>query len=333
MSHDPLLHDDWHPIFDAARLAPGAIHRVTLLDRDIALWRSADGAVHAWEDRCPHRGMRFSCGRIEDDQVVCAYHGWRYDGGGRCASVPAHPGLQTPDSFRAAAFHAIERYGLVWACVGLPRRDPPPFPEHEDTRLRKVVCGPYEVQASAPRIVENFLDMAHFAFVHEGILGDRGRSEVRDYEVGPYDDGRGGHGIIATNCWAWQPQTNTLAHGGAEVEYSYRVVRPLTAILTKVPQAQDGFREAISLHVQPMSEETSRAWIILAMTNFVQSDDDLRAFQDRIFLQDKPIVENQVPRRLPLAPGVELPVRADRMSLAYRAYLRQSQIRYGCVPG
>ena len=108
-------------------------------------------------------------------------------------------------------------------------------------------------------------------------------------------------------------------------------MRPLTAILTKFPRAQPQFREAISLHVQPLDEESSRAWIVLAMTNFEDSDEALRAFQDAIFLQDRPIVENQVPRRLPLAPDAEVSMACDRMSLAYRRYLVREGLRYGVV--
>jgi phenylpropionate dioxygenase-like ring-hydroxylating dioxygenase large terminal subunit len=207
----------------------------------------------------------------------------------------------------------------------------PPFPEYANEKLRKVVCGPYLVEASGPRIVENFLDMAHFPFVHTGILGEEPRNEVRPYQVGPFDDGAGGEGILATGCFFWQPQTNSLAHGGCEVEYTYRVVRPLTAILTKVPDSGDGFHEAISLHVQPVAEEASLVWIVLALTNMVQDEQTLREFQDRIFLQDRPILENQVPKRLPLIRRMEIPVQADRMSLAYRDYLRQSGLRHGVI--
>jgi phenylpropionate dioxygenase-like ring-hydroxylating dioxygenase large terminal subunit len=329
---DPVLLNDWHPVAATGELAAGTLLHANLLDAEIVLWRGEASAVRAWTDRCPHRGTRLSCGRIEHDQVICAYHGWHFGGDGRFTLVPSQPDLIPPEHFRVQAYQVRECYGLIWVCLGTPAHEPPPFPEFDDPRLRKVVCGPYEVASGGPRIVENFLDMAHFGFVHEGILGDRGRTGVRDCEVAPFDDGHGGTGILATNCWAWQPQTNSLAHGGADVEYTYRVVRPLTAILTKVPQPAQAFREAISLHVQPVGEETSRVWIVLAMTNFEQAEVDLRAFQDRIFLQDKPILENQVPRRLPLMPGVELPVRADRMSLAYRAYLRQKGLRYGCVP-
>lgn len=154
---------------------------------------------------------------------------------------------------------------------------------------------------------------------------------MRDYKVDSYVDETGVPGILATECVFWQPQTNSLAHGGSEVEYTYRVVRPLTAILTKLPQAQQSFREAISLHVQPLGVESSQVWIVLAMTNFEQSDAELRAFQDRIFLQDKPILENQIPRRLPLAANSELSIASDKLSVFYRRYLIQKNLRYGVL--
>jgi phenylpropionate dioxygenase-like ring-hydroxylating dioxygenase large terminal subunit len=328
---DPALLNDWHPVAAGARLAVGSLAPVRLLELDLVLWRSADGRVHAWEDRCPHRGTRLSIGRIEDDHLVCAYHGWCFAASGRCSRFPALPGVTPPDKAAARIYAVDEKYGLIWVCVGEPRCGVPPFPEYADVNLRKVLCGPYTVAASGPRIVENFLDMAHFPFVHGGILGEQPRNEVRDYEVAPFDDGAGGTGVIATKCFFWQPQTNSLAHGGSNVEYTYRVVRPLTAILTKLPEQQDGFREAISLHVQPVAEETSVVWIVLAMTNFEQDETELRAFQDHIFLQDHPILENQVPKRLPLEPGVELSIRCDRMSLAYRAWLRGLGLRYGVL--
>jgi phenylpropionate dioxygenase-like ring-hydroxylating dioxygenase large terminal subunit len=332
---DPILLNDWHPVAAAAAIGPGTVSAAALLGRELAIWRDSEGAVHAWDDRCPHRGTRLSIGRVEGGHLACAYHGWRFASDARCVRVPALPGFVPPASAAASAFAVTERYGLVWVCVGSAAHDDPPacevppFPEAEDRRLRKVVCGPYDVASSGPRIVENFLDMAHFAWVHDGILGEPGRAEVKDYRVGALE---GGAGIVATQCFAWQPQTNTLAHGGSEVEYTYRVVRPLTAILTKVPLARQDFREAISLHVQPLGEEASRAWIVMAMSDFAQPEHEVRAFQDRIFLQDKPILENQRPRRLPLSPDVEQPVRSDRMSVLYRRYLSERGLSFGVIP-
>ena len=330
-AQDPVLYDDWHPVAASGDLVPDRLVSARLLGQDMVLWREPDGSVRAWEDRCPHRGTRLSIGHIEGGEVVCAYHGWHFDTAGRCALIPAHPDLASRTQARVTTYSAQERYGLIWVRLGSGTNKPPPFPEYDDPNLRKVLCGPYIVEASGPRIVENFLDMAHFSHVHTGVLGDPNRTEVRDYEVAPFDDGEGGRGLIATHCYAWQPRTNSLSESGTEVEYTYCVVRPLTAILNKLPESQQGYREAITLHVQPIEPELSRVWMILALTNFAQSEQELREFQDRIFLQDQPILESQVPKRLPLDPGMEMPVRCDRLSLAYRAYLRELGMEYGVI--
>lgn len=327
---DPVLRDDWHPVAAGEAVVAGQVVAASLLGQDLVLWRGSDGAVRAWEDRCPHRGARFSIGSVQNDGIVCRYHGWRFDADGRCDHIPAQPDRGLP-GVCAQTYRAQERHGLVWVCLGTPVRGVPPFPEADEPQLRKVLCGPYRVDSSGPRIVENFLDMAHFGFVHAGILGDAAHTQVRDYEVRPYEEADGTTGILATECYAWQPQSNKLARAGTWVEYTYRVVRPLTAILTKVPQAQADFREAIGLHVQPLAEESSVAWIVMAMTNGESTDEELRAFQDSIFLQDRPILENQVPRRLPLGPRAEVFVRCDGMSRAYRDYLRSLGLAFGVI--
>jgi len=331
-TQDPVMFNDWHPVAEARTVVADKLTPASLLGQDMVLFRDAEGGVHAWEDRCPHRGTRFSIGHISKGEVVCAYHAWTFAPSGQCTRIPALPDHKPAASTCARAYAATERYGLVWVCLGTPAGDVLPFPEYADPNLRKVICGPYDVPTSGPRIVENFLDLAHFPYVHTGILGDPARTEVRDYKVdSAWDDGAGGTGVRATECYFWQPQTNSLAHGGSEVEYTYRVVRPYTAILTKAPEAQEGFWEAISLHVQPMTEETSRVWLILALTNFVQSDEELRAFQDKIFAGDVPILHNQVPKRLPLGAGAEMPMRCDRMSLAYRRYLVERGLTFGVI--
>lgn len=329
---DPVLINDWHPVAISANLAPGTMRATLLLDNHLLLWRAPDGRLNAWEDRCPHRSMKLSMGALQSDGVVCPYHGWIFGAGGQCAHIPAMPELP-PERLtaRVTTYEVQERYGLVWVCMGTPAQDVPAFPEFADERLRKVWCGPYDVGASAPRIIENFLDMPHFAYVHTDILGEKSHPEIPDYEVEQFDDPEYGSGVRAVQCKAWQPRSNKLSESGSMVGYTYRVVRPLTAILTKAPEAMSGFHEAISLHLQPMTETSTRAWIILAMTNFTSSDEELRGFQDTIFLQDQPIVENQIPQRLPLVPGAEMSIPVDRMSIAYRRYLKQQGLRYGVL--
>ncbi|MEF7612684.1 aromatic ring-hydroxylating dioxygenase subunit alpha [Aquincola sp. MAHUQ-54] len=332
----------FHPVLLASRLddaradgrrCPVQAH---LLGTDLAIWRDDAGRVHAFDDRCPHRGASLSMGRIEDDRLECAYHGWRFRAGGQCTHVPAVPDWAPPAGHRVQAYLAREAYGLVWvalkpAVAGEPEPPLPAFAAEGDPHLRKVNCGPYDVETSAPRIVENFLDMAHFGYVHEGWLGARDHTALEPYRVTATDTG-----FIATECRAWQPQSSVQAKAGAMVEYTYEVNAPYTAILTKVPDAATvkvaGFRESIAMFVCPLSPERSRAWIRLAMLDWDSTDAHLQGFQHTIFMQDKPVLESQRPRLLPIspqAPVTELHSAADRASTAYRRYLRESGITFG----
>jgi phenylpropionate dioxygenase-like ring-hydroxylating dioxygenase large terminal subunit len=316
----------WHPVAACDELTARNPLPVRLLGQDLVLWRHPDGTVHAFADQCPHRGARLSLGRVHEGRLECPYHGWRFEAGGRCVEVPAVPGF-VPPAHHAVAAHAVaEAAGLVWVRLAPGAERPPVVEGEDDPRLRKLTVGPYDVASSAPRIVENFLDMSHFGFVHEGWLGDRAHAAQAGYQVEATPDG-----LLATGCRAWQPQSNRLATEGTEVAYTYAVKAPYTAALTKLPQAQDGYRDVIHLFVCPVEPESSRVWFRLAVTDFDSTDDELRAFQHTIFTQDQPVLESQRPRCLPLTGG-ELHSAADRLSTAYRRYLREQGITFGVLP-
>ena len=317
----------WHPVaeVEAVRAAPLAAR---LLGENLVVWRDASGALQAWPDRCPHRGARLSLGRVQDGRLECPYHGWQFDARGQCVHVPALPTFTPPAANRVKTYEACERHGLVWVRLAPSRDDLPCFDAEDDARLRKLNCGPYEVETSAPRLVENFLDMAHFAFVHEGWLGDRAAPAIEDYRI---EDTA--CGMRATGCKAWQPQSNLHSTAPAQVEYTYEVTGPYTAVLTKVPEAGStavaGWREAIGLFVCPVDPERSRVWFRLAVADFETSNEKLRSFQDTIFLQDQPVLESQVPKCLPLDLRAELHTSADRASSAYRRFLSRLGITFG----
>lgn len=109
----------------SADLAPGEVTGTRVQGTEIALWREASGTVRAFEDRCPHRGMRLSLGFVRGDALACLYHGWRFAGGGTCRLIPAHPELKPPSTIRAGVFEAREASGLVWVSLA-PREDAPP---------------------------------------------------------------------------------------------------------------------------------------------------------------------------------------------------------------
>ena len=192
----------WHPV--ALSHAVGSQPQgASLLGEDLVLWRDAAGAAHAWADQCPHRGARLSLGRVAGGQLECPYHGWRFEGSGQCTHIPALPDFTPGARHRARSFDAREAYGMLWVRLAPPPPDAQPihdfplFAAESEPRLRKTTSGPYRVEASAPRIIENFLDMAHFGYVHEGWLGSRDRPEIPPYEVAPTP-----HGVLATGCLA-----------------------------------------------------------------------------------------------------------------------------------
>ena len=190
----------WHPVALVGNVAQAPV-AVRLLEQPVVVWRDAAGAVQAFADQCPHRGARLSLGRVTPQgQLECPYHGWQFAAGGRCTHVPALPAFVPPPGHCARTFEAREAYGLIWVRMEQGSAALPAFVAEGDARLRKLNCGPYDVAASAPRIIENFLDMSHFGFVHEGWLGSRDVPAIDDYRVEATPTG-----LLATGCKAWQP--------------------------------------------------------------------------------------------------------------------------------
>jgi phenylpropionate dioxygenase-like ring-hydroxylating dioxygenase large terminal subunit len=219
-------------------------------------------------------------------------------------------------------------YGFVWVCLGSPAQDIPEFAALGEPDRWIISNGPIAVAVSGLRAVENFLDMGHFAFVHTGYLGEEPHTEIKTYTVRP----RPGGGIVATECKAWQPRASLAATEGFEVDYIYEVVRPYTVLLYKVNPVQPTRWDMIVLFLQPVSEERCVAHLLSAFLKDGLDEASVRRFGQLIFCQDKPILENQLPKRLPLGPATEIPVRADAASAAYRRYLRDTGIRYGAIP-
>jgi phenylpropionate dioxygenase-like ring-hydroxylating dioxygenase large terminal subunit len=309
----------WHPVASLAEVGAAPV-AARLLDQELVLWRDPEAGVQAWADRCPHRGTRLSLGRVAGGHLECAYHGWQFRAGGSCAAIPALPGFSPTATHAAQAYAVREAHGLAWVRLEGSSDGPPAV---DGVPSRQVLTGPYEVATSAPRVVENFLDMSHFAFVHEGSLGDRAHVQVPHYEVE-----RAAHGApVVPRYRAWQPQASAGSAGGAWVDYRYEVLGPYSAVLFK-HAAGAGPREAFALWVCPVAPESSRVWFTQFTTDAGTPDEVLRAFQDGIFLQDRPIIESQTPRRLPVSGG-EAHCAADRTSAAYRAYLRDRNITFG----
>ncbi|MFN3546675.1 MAG: aromatic ring-hydroxylating dioxygenase subunit alpha [Mesorhizobium sp.] len=234
------------------------------------------------------------------------------------------------DGGRGPVLPAKERYGCVFTTLGHPNRDIVEIAEAGEPDRRFVPCGWVTMRASGLRVVENFLDMAHFPFVHTDILGSEPHTEVPHYLS---EIRRDVDEVWATNCTFFQPRIAATEDKGDFVHLTYRVPSPFVVMLYRVcPTAPDRL-DAIALFIQPLEEDLCRAQPVMYLVDSISTHTALLRFEQVIFLQDRIIVENQRPLLLPLEPRAEIPTRADSSSIAYRRWLKEKGIRFGTTAG
>lgn len=220
----------------------------------------------------------------------------------------------------------VERFGHLWTSPGQPNRDLFTIPEADSPGRRLVDVGSVKVKCSPLRAVENFLDIAHFPFVHTDILGAEPHTEVDRYDVKIREEV---DEVWATKVKFFQPQAAKSAEGGITTEYMYRVPAPTCSVLYKTCPPRPGEWDVITLFVQPLTDEWCEVWPWMALYDDDSTMSEMVSFQQLIFMQDRSILENQLPRKLPLDPGMETPTQADMTSVAYRRWLKKIGYTYG----
>lgn len=152
-----------------------------ILDEPVVLYRDEAGRVIALLDRCAHRHLPLSQGRIEGDNLRCGYHGLLFGRDGACIEVPGQS--RVPPGTRVASFPVVERYRFVWIWMGDPSlADPATIPDYHanDHPDWKSVGGLFHVGGDYRLIVDNLLDLSHVQFVHGATLGT---AHVVDFPV------------------------------------------------------------------------------------------------------------------------------------------------------
>src|SRR6185437_12982565 len=126
-----LMRRYWQPIALARDAMPGSppLH-VRIMSEDLVLFRDDKGRLGLLGLQCPHRCADLSYGRVEDGGLRCIYHGWLFDGRGRCLEQPGVPhesGFAA--KIRHVAYPCREEAGVIFAYLG--GGEPPPFPLYE----------------------------------------------------------------------------------------------------------------------------------------------------------------------------------------------------------
>jgi len=163
------LGDMWYPICQSGLIQsqPVGLQR---LGQDIVAWRDSKGTVHVHNDSCLHRGAKLSVGKIVDDNLRCAYHGWCYDAGGQCVTIPTSKVAESRLAPRLClpTYESQERAGLVWVYFSQGESAAPELiiPEElEHPAWSGFVCESIW-SANWILIVENLADPMHGPFLH-----------------------------------------------------------------------------------------------------------------------------------------------------------------------
>lgn len=318
---DKVLEKEWHVVCKGSELGDDKPLGTAIMGQRVVVWRCGDQVV-AWEDICVHRGVMLSLGSVCDNLLRCAYHGWTYNGDGQCVEIPAHPDFKPPVAARAkTVYHAREHGGLIWVCLSDEPNDIPTLPEMDAPAFRTVNSGPFQVFSSAPRVIENFLDVTHFPFVHGDCLGTLERPEISKVNVEPNEKG-----FFVKDVRVYQPDPDGSGQG-KDVSYDYCLLAPFTVYFIK---HVDAGRLIILFNVRPVSETESIGYFCTLMDyDHDMADKEIDDFHSHILYQDKPIIEAQHPELLPRDLSAELHLRSDAMQIAYRKHIKQIGLTFG----
>ena len=160
----------WYPVCKTDELKPDAPRRVELLGLRFVAFRDSAGAARVLSDTCVHRGGSLGLGKLVDDCVQCPYHGWQFDGAGRCVRIPSMADTTPPARAKVDSYPVEERYGVIFAFLGdLPADQRPPVcpvPEYGQDGWRASEIVVLDIDCYYERSMENGLDPVHNEFVH-----------------------------------------------------------------------------------------------------------------------------------------------------------------------
>ena len=167
-----MIYNQWYVILESKELKKRKPLKVRRFSEYLALWRDESNNVCCIADKCCHRGVSLSCGRIINGKLECPFHGFIYDKSGEVRTIPANgKSSPVPEVMKVRAYKTFEAYGLIWLWWGDDdKMTPEPFffkeLEHFSYSTFK---DHWKVHYS--RAIENQLDVVHLPFVHKTTIG------------------------------------------------------------------------------------------------------------------------------------------------------------------
>jgi phenylpropionate dioxygenase-like ring-hydroxylating dioxygenase large terminal subunit len=187
-----MIPNQWYVVLSSSQVRKRPVG-VTRMGEKLVFWRDGQGRAACLRDRCAHRGVALSKGKVlADGRLQCPFHGFEYDATGRVRRIPANGrGAPVPERFHGHAYPTYEAHGFIWIWWGEGEPDPasPPFFEDlTDGFAYGQAIDPW--QAHYTRVIENQLDVVHLPFVHTNTIGRGNRTLVDGPVVRWLDENR-----------------------------------------------------------------------------------------------------------------------------------------------
>ena len=168
-----FLRNYWYVAASGSDIGRKPFRRI-IMNEPVVFYRTEDGTPVALEDRCPHRRLPLSMGKLVGDDVLqCHYHGLRFDRTGACVRVPGQDMI--PATARMKTYPVVERYKWLWIWMGDPAlADPAKIPDYHwfDDPNWGAKSDYLHAQCNWQLVNDNLLDLTHLAFVHETTIGN-----------------------------------------------------------------------------------------------------------------------------------------------------------------
>jgi vanillate O-demethylase monooxygenase subunit len=298
-----VLRRTWQPVANGAELPEGKITGYTLLGTELVVARFPDGRLLAADAACPHKGSRLSLGCFREGELMCAYHGWRFDADGSCRNIPS---LVAPNPEKLALSHLHsypiqERYGFLWVKLDpAGNHDLPEVPEFENGAWKYVLGPPMQFRAGFRREIENYLDMTHFAFAHASTLGQAADPKIPEMQITLQEDG-------GFQMDAPFPALKTTHEQPGKLQSAHlRRQRCYLPNFTTIRQNFPDGDERVLVHIpSPNTRETCKVFWSLAVSPDFQGPplESQLEFAIRVLNEDRMMCEAQIPAEVPINPS------------------------------
>ncbi|MFB2968657.1 Rieske 2Fe-2S domain-containing protein [Aerosakkonema sp. BLCC-F183] len=156
--------EGWYWALLSRELKVGRVKAVTLLGRNLAIYRGFSGQVVAIDAYCPHMGAHLAEGKVDGDGIRCFFHNWKYDAEGICVDIPS---LVKPLPVCIKTWQTEEKYGMIWVWVGEEKPSSLPFvPELEEVECDYILGARFVKNCHPNVLLINAIDAHHFNTVH-----------------------------------------------------------------------------------------------------------------------------------------------------------------------